>query len=153
MSDPIKLKRRLEALQALAQRPGTEGERQAALEAIARHRAAHEALVPLNLAGEADDPLNGFHIRLDRTTDRLRPCCDEPEVGVLGAPKAQHGPSIRCAACDSFRGWMKQAAAARLRDLLDRGLVGPLMPTLRDASISRGAMPVHPDGAAWRPGA
>lgn len=139
--------RKLAALDELARRPGTEGEGQAARLTADRIRAAHQSVLPLG-AAEADDPLVNLHIRLDRSCDREKPCCDN--VGIVTAGAGPHTHGIRCAKCGRHRDWLKGKASARMRDLLTRGLLGPLLPTLRGDTILRGAVPVHPDAGAGR---
>jgi hypothetical protein len=140
-------RRKLAALDELARRPGTIGEGEAARLAADRIRAKHQALLPLDISS-ADDPLVNLRIRLDRHCDRERSCCDNADVGIVTAGVGPHAHGLRCASCGRHRGWLKRSAGELLRRLLADGMLGPLLPTLKDTTILRGAMPGHPDAGA-----
>ena len=116
--------RRLTALQALVDRPGTPGEGEAARAAIERVLARHNEPPP--------DPLLGMHIRLDRTCDRRGGCCQR--TGVIEAGVGPHGYGLRCSLCDRHRGWIPAAAADVLLALYRRGDLSA-SPTLRDRGV------------------
>jgi hypothetical protein len=59
-----------------------------------------------DLFGNPATPL--LLVRLDRHTDRDRPCCDN--VAVVGAGKAQHAAELRCETCGTHRGWLPRQA-------------------------------------------
>jgi hypothetical protein len=91
---------------------------------------AHRAVAALEALYA--EPLLGLHLKLDRYTDRLRPCCDNIAVVTPGVGPHAHG--LRCEGCERHRGWLPRAGANRLRMLMEFGQLGPL-PTLRDHAI------------------
>jgi hypothetical protein len=125
--------RKLTALRALADRPGTPGEGAAAEAAIDRINARHHApsLVPSVLAVPVD-PLIGLLLRLDRTCDRRGGCCQH--TGAIEAGRGPHRYALRCDQCGRHRGWIPAAAADVLLALYRRGDLGT-SPILRDGGI------------------
>jgi hypothetical protein len=114
-------------LEALAARPGTPGEGEAAKAAIERLYQLFPDLRP--------DPLLGLFLQLDRTCDRNNGCCDR--TGVVGPGTKTHAYSLRCACCGRHRGWLPKRATEILRVLHADGRLGT-EPVLRDQSIVPG---------------
>jgi hypothetical protein len=74
-----------------------------------------------------------LRVRLDRPTDRDRPCCSN--IAVVGAGKGQHAASLRCTNCGAHRGWLRRETLNFLTSLSQR-FGAPAEPiTLRDNSI------------------
>jgi hypothetical protein len=57
-------------------------------------------------------------VRLDRSTDRERPCCEN--LATLRPGKGPHGAELRCAGCDRHRGWLPKQAVDFLAAIADR---------------------------------
>jgi hypothetical protein len=74
----------------------------------------------------------GLEIELRRRIDHDKPCCSN--IGRLGEPKGPHGPAIRCAQCEQFRGWMPRMFA----DWLQQMETGGPRPVLFDHVIQVG---------------
>jgi hypothetical protein len=47
-------------------------------------------------------------VRLNRTVDRLRPCCEN--LGVVGPGQGPHAAELKCAGCGAHRGWLPRRA-------------------------------------------
>jgi hypothetical protein len=74
-----------------------------------------------------------LRVRLDRQTDRDKPCCHN--VAIVGPGKAQHAAELRCAGCNAHRGWLRREALDFLTDLSQR-FGAPAEPIiLRDQQI------------------
>ena len=74
-----------------------------------------------------------LRVRLDRRTDRDRPCCNN--VAIVGPGKAQHAAELRCTDCNRHRGWLRREALDFLIDLSQR-FCAPAEPIiLRDQQI------------------
>jgi hypothetical protein len=115
---------RIRKLEALAARPGTAGEGAAARAAIERIKARFRAPAPPTIVG--------LHLRLDRSCDRRKPCCDRR--GVICESVGPDGPALRCARCDRHKGWLKKSAAEVLQAMHRTGRLSA-EPVLRDAGI------------------
>jgi hypothetical protein len=63
----------------------------------------------LATAPSTSTTLVGLTVRLDRDTDRDRPCCENR--AIVGSTKGMHHASLTCANCGSFRGWLSAEAA------------------------------------------
>ena len=71
-------------------------------------------------------------VRLDRSTDRERPCCEN--LATINSGKGPHGAELRCARCGRHRGWLPKQATEFLATVSDRfGDPDPII--LRDESI------------------
>ena len=46
------------------------------------------------------------YVRLDRSTDRERPCCEN--LATLRPGKGPHGAELRCAGCGRHRRWLPE---------------------------------------------
>jgi hypothetical protein len=88
---------------------------------IAEHDLFGQAIVPPLL------------VRLDRTTDRLHPCCDN--LAVLRPGKAPHVAELRCANCNRHRGWLPKAVLDFLTTTAQRfgASADPII--LRDSTV------------------
>jgi hypothetical protein len=72
-------------------------------------------------------------VRLDRSTDRERPCCEN--LATLRPGKGPHGAELRCAGCGRHRGWLPKQAVDFLAAIADRlGDPDPII--LRDQTKS-----------------
>jgi hypothetical protein len=49
----------------------------------------------------------GLKVKLDRDSDRQRPCCDN--VVVIRPTSTMHAGELRCERCSAFRGWASKA--------------------------------------------
>ena len=56
------------------------------------------------------------YVRLDRSTDRERPCYEN--LATLRPGKGPHAAELRCAGCGCHRGWLPKQALAALADRL-----------------------------------
>jgi hypothetical protein len=71
------------------------------------------------------------YVRLDRSTDRERPCCEN--LATLRPGKGPHAAELRCAGCGRHRGWLPKQAVDFLA-IADRlGDPDPII--LRDQTI------------------
>ncbi len=71
-------------------------------------------------------------VRLDRSTDRERPCCEN--LATLRPGKGPHGAELRCAGCGRHRGWLPKQAVDFLASIANRfGDPDPII--LRDQTI------------------
>ena len=107
--------------------------------AVAEHNAAERAVttVQAELAELMTDDrfpeLDRTIVRLDRSTDRKRPCCEN--LATLRPGKGPHGAELRCAGCGRHRGWLPKQATEFLDDIASR-FGNPAEPiVLRDNSI------------------
>jgi hypothetical protein len=114
----------LRKLEALAARPGTAGEGEAARAAIERIRARQRPPAPPTIVG--------LHLILDRTCDRRSPCCDRH--GIVGPGVGPHRYSLRCAQCEAHRGWIKSAAADLMEAMRADGRLSS-SPILREMGV------------------
>jgi hypothetical protein len=57
-------------------------------------------------------------VRLDRSTDRERPCCKN--LATLSSGKGPHGAELRCAGCGRHRGWLPKQATEFLNTIVNR---------------------------------
>ena len=72
-------------------------------------------------------------VRLDRSIDRERPCCEY--LATIHVPTGPHGAALRCASCGQPRGWLPKQATEFLDDIANR-FGNPAEPiVLRDNSI------------------
>jgi hypothetical protein len=84
-------------------------------------------------------PVRGLQlVRLDRRTDRARPCHENLAV-VDPTPSGPHAAALRCANCGQHRGWMPRQALEFLAD--------------PDAPVRRANRTPHPARLEhhWRP--
>jgi hypothetical protein len=81
----------------------------------------------------------GLPVRLERATDRNKPCCQN--LGVIVEGTGPHPYGIRCANCQRHRGWMPKEAIKFLSELV--ALYGvPAQPiSIHDANRELTAMP------------
>jgi hypothetical protein len=71
-------------------------------------------------------------VRLDRSTDRERPCCEN--LATLRPGKGPHGAELRCVGCGRHRGWLPKQATEFL--VIANRSGNPAQPiVLRDNSI------------------
>jgi uncharacterized protein (DUF736 family) len=72
-------------------------------------------------------------VRLDRSIDRERPCCEN--LATIHVRTGPHGAALRCASCGQHRGWLPKQATECLDDIANR-FGNPAEPiVLRDNSI------------------
>jgi hypothetical protein len=72
-------------------------------------------------------------VRLDRSTDRERPCCQN--LATVHPGVGPHGAALRCANCGRHRGWLPKQATEFLKAIVNR-FGNPADPiVLRDNSI------------------
>jgi hypothetical protein len=129
----LDLEDRLQKLQALAARPGTPGEGAAARAAIARLMVRlRPPIAEPRSQPPAPPTIVGLHLRLDRTCDRRKPCCDRR--GMICEGVGPHGHALRCARCRKHKGWLKKSAAEMLLAMLKNGRLSA-QPILRDAGV------------------
>jgi hypothetical protein len=75
----------------------------------------------------------GLRLKLDRTVDRLRPCCSN--IATIDHGRAHHAAGLRCTQCGRFRGWLPRQGFQFLTDLAQR-FGAPAEPIiLRDTSV------------------
>ena len=75
----------------------------------------------------------GLRLKLDRTVDRLRPCCSN--IATIDHGRAHHAAGLRCTQCGRFRGWLPRQGFQFLTDLAQQ-FGAPAEPIiLRDSSI------------------
>ena len=85
------------------------------------------------LSAFADDNVRERIVRLDRRTDRERPCCEN--LATIRPGKGPHGAELRCAGCGRHRGWLPRQATEFLNAIVNR-FGNPAEPIeLRDNSI------------------
>jgi hypothetical protein len=78
-------------------------------------------------------PPIGLRLKLDRTVDRLRPCCSN--IATIDHGRAHHAAGLRCCRCGRFRGWLPRQGFQFLTDLAQR-FGAPVEPIiLRDQQI------------------
>jgi hypothetical protein len=78
-------------------------------------------------------PAPAMRVRLDRTTDREQPCCEN--IAVIWPGKGPHAGELRCDGCGRHRGWLPREALDFLTDLSQR-FGAPAEPlTLREQTI------------------
>jgi hypothetical protein len=124
---------RIRKLEGLASRPGTPGEGAAARAAIERIKARLRPPIVETMARPPAPPtIVGLYLKLDRTCDRQRPCCDRR--GVICEGVGPHGHALRCARCRKHRGWLKKSAAEVLLAMQKNGRLSAV-PILRDGGI------------------
>jgi hypothetical protein len=74
-----------------------------------------------------------MRVRLDRTTDREQPCCEN--IAVIRPGKGPHAGELRCDGCGRHRGWLPREALDFLTEL-SRQFGAPAEPLiLRDQQI------------------
>jgi hypothetical protein len=124
---------RVRKLEALAARPGTPGEGVAARAAIERIMARlRPTIIEPRARPPAPTTIVGLYLKLDRTCDRRKPCCDRR--GMICEGVGPHGHALRCARCRKHRGWLRKAAGDVLRAMQKNGRLSA-EPVLRDAGI------------------
>jgi hypothetical protein len=90
------------------------------------------ALPTCDLFGQPTAPL-GLMVRLDRTIDRSKPCCQN--VAIIHPGTGPHAAELKCADCGSHRGWLPQQAHDFINKLAAR-FGAPVEPiVLRDSTI------------------
>jgi hypothetical protein len=62
----------------------------------------------------SSSPLSGQHVRLDRT------CRCGSNIAVIGPPRRMHAARLSCASCGVFVGWLPQATARWLINVVTR---------------------------------
>jgi hypothetical protein len=78
-------------------------------------------------------PPVGLRLKLDRTIDRLRPCCDN--VATVDHGRGVHCAGLRCSRCGRHRGWLPRQGFEFLTNLAQR-FGAPTEPIiLRDQQI------------------
>ena len=89
-------------------------------------------------------------VRLDRSTDRERPCCEN--LATIHVGKGPHGAELRCARCGRHRGWLPKQATEFLASVTERfGDPDPII--LRDQTIGDMVLKKYDDknrGALFR---
>src|SRR5262249_54059149 len=70
-------------------------------------------------------------VHLNRTVDRLRPCCEN--LAVVGPGQGPHPAELKCAGCDAHRGWLSRQALNFLKTTVARASSDPI--PLRDSTI------------------
>jgi hypothetical protein len=82
---------------------------------------------------EPQSSVIGTRVKLDRTIDRAKPCCEN--IAVIHPGKAQHAGELRCADCGAHRGWLPQQVHAFIQETAAR-FGAPTEPiVLRDSTI------------------
>jgi hypothetical protein len=78
-------------------------------------------------------PPIGLRVKLDRTIDRIRPCCDN--IATVDYGRAHHAAALRCSKCGRHRGWLPRQGFEFLTNLAQR-FGAPAEPIiLRDQQI------------------
>jgi len=77
--------------------------------------------------------MTGTRIRLDRPTDRERPCCDN--VAIIGS-RGMLAAGLTCATCGRLRGWLSEAATEFIQETRARFGAAETI-TLQSLSLSR----------------
>jgi hypothetical protein len=72
-------------------------------------------------------------LRLDRNTDRERPCCNNLALVLPGT--AQHAAALRCVDCNRHRGWLPRQALDFLKTTTNRFGASSAPIVLRDQQI------------------
>jgi hypothetical protein len=75
-------------------------------------------------------------VRLDRTTDRLRPCHDNLAT-IIPRTDGVHAADLRCTVCNRHRGFLARAAFPFLAEI-NRLWGTPQTPVLRDRHVEVG---------------
>jgi hypothetical protein len=147
--------RRIKAAQTLAERGATEGERQAAAEAVVRLKSSQEtrqrpstepdirftsgSKTPSQPSPYLLDILAGSRIQLERTCNRLRLCCRQGSIAVLDLEDLLPGNvptyALRCYKCDRHLGYLHHQVSDQIREWLEAGRAS--VPILRDATLKR----------------
>jgi hypothetical protein len=84
-------------------------------------------------------------VRLDRTADRAKPCCDN--LAVIGAGQGPHAAELRCATCDTHRGWLPKAALDFIAENANRFGASTAPIVLRDQTIGEHTMTEQRDNS------
>jgi hypothetical protein len=83
--------------------------------------------------------LVGLKIKLDRPTDRARPCCSN--ICTIGPGKGPHAGELRCSDCDQHRGWLSKSTARWLEHVVAR-FGAPTMPVIvRESTLEQEEVP------------
>jgi hypothetical protein len=90
-------------------------------------------MTALDLFGHAVHQLP--RVRLARSIDRERPCCENLAVIHPAKHASPHAAESRCANCGKHRGWMARRAYEFLVELTQRYGPSPRPITLRDSTI------------------
>jgi hypothetical protein len=78
-------------------------------------------------------PPIGLRLKLDRTVDRLRPCCSN--IATVDHGRAHHAAGLRCTQCGRVRGWLPRQGFEFLTNLAQQ-FGAPAEPIiLRDQQI------------------
>jgi hypothetical protein len=79
-------------------------------------------------------PIIGLRVKLDRPTDRQRPCCRNIVI-VERCNHPRHAAALHCADCGQDRGWLSSATAKWITFVVKR-FGAPPMVTVRPATIT-----------------
>jgi hypothetical protein len=66
------------------------------------------------LTPPSTSPLTGQHVRLDR------PCRCGSDIAIVGSSRSVHAARLSCASCGAFVGWLPQATASWLINIVTR---------------------------------
>ena len=61
-------------------------------------------------------PIDGMRLKLERKIDLQKPCCSN--TAIIRAGKGPHAAELRCAKCDSHRGWLPREAVNGLQVMI-----------------------------------
>jgi hypothetical protein len=67
-------------------------------------------------ARPSPSPLDGMKLKLDRKIDLQKPCCSN--TAIVREGKGPNAAELRCAKCDSHRGWLLKEAVSWLLTVL-----------------------------------
>ena len=81
-------------------------------------------------------------VRLDRSTDRQSPCCQNL-AAVRARPDTMHAAELICTNCGRFRGWLPKEAFEFLDEVTKRWGAPPAPMTLRDSAIGEHQMSIN----------
>lgn len=74
-----------------------------------------------------------MRVRLDRGSDRAKPCHDN--IAIVGPGKPPHAAELRCATCNAHRGWLRAEALTFVETLAQRFGASTEPIILRDTTI------------------
>jgi hypothetical protein len=78
-------------------------------------------------------PPIGTRVRLDRSVDRVRPCCDN--IAVIDHGRGLHAAALRCVRCHRHRGWLPHEAFAFISNITQKFGAPDAPIILRDRQI------------------
>jgi hypothetical protein len=85
------------------------------------------------MAGDLFPEFERTVMRLDRSIDRERPCCENLATIHVGA--GPHGAALRCSSCGQHRGWLPKEAIEFVKQVTERfGALGQPI-TLGDQTV------------------